>query len=324
MKRLATCIAAMLLGLGATAAGADTRWDMATPYGESTFHTQNIREFVKEINEATNGELRIEVHSAGSLVSHPNIKRAVRSRQIQMGEVFISILGNESPIYAVDSVPFLATSYEEAAELWEASRPKIEQLLERDRIKLLYAVAWPAQGFYTNQELNTVEDFRGLRFRAYNATTSRMAELLGMQGTQVEVPEIPQAFSTGIINTMITSPTTGVDSTAWDFVDYFYDVQAWIPKNMVVVNQQVWDQLDESTQEIILEAAANAEERGWQMSREEADRQKAILDENGLRVIEPSEELMNGLREIGEQMIQEWLEQAGSDGEALLETYGYN
>ncbi|MCH8504280.1 MAG: TRAP transporter substrate-binding protein [Ectothiorhodospiraceae bacterium] len=324
MKRLATCIAAMLLGLGATAAGADTRCDMATPYGESTFHTQNIREFVKEINEATNGELRIEVHSAGALVRHPNIKRAVRSRQIQMGEVFISILGNESPIYAVDSVPFLATSYEEAAELWEASRPKIEQLLERDRIKLLYAVAWPAQGFYTNQELNTVEDFRGLRFRAYNATTSRMAELLGMQGTQVEVPEIPQAFSTGIINTMITSPTTGVDSTAWDFVDYFYDVQAWIPKNMVVVNQQVWDQLDESTQEIILEAAANAEERGWQMSREEADRQKAILDENGLRVIEPSEELMNGLREIGEQMIQEWLEQAGSDGEALLETYGYN
>ncbi len=324
MHRLAACIAAAMLALGSAVAGAETRWDMATPYGESTFHTQNIREFVNEINAATNGELRIEVHSAGSLVSHPNIKRAVRSRQIQMGEVFISILGNESPLYAVDSVPFLATSYEEAQALWEASRPKIEALLERDRIKLLYAVAWPAQGFYTNRELNTVDDFSGLRFRAYNATTSRMAELLGMQGTQVEVPEIPQAFSTGIINSMITSPTTGVDSAAWDFVDYFYDVQAWIPKNMVVVNRQVWDQLDDATRQIILEASARAEQRGWEMSREEADRQKATLDENGLRVMAPSEELMNGLREIGDQMIREWLEQAGSDGEAVLEAYGYN
>lgn len=324
MKRLTTLLSAVALGLGSAAATAETRWDMATPYGDSTFHTKNVREFVQEIHDATNGELRIEVHSAGSLVSHPNIKRAVRNRQVQAGELFISILGNESPIFAIDSVPFLATSYEEAEALWHASRPKIEQLLERDRIKLLYSVAWPAQGFYTNRELNTVEDFEGLRFRAYNSTTSRMAELLGMQGTQVEVPEIPQAFSTGIINAMITSPTTGVDSTAWDFVDYFYDVQAWIPKNMVVVNQQVWDQLDEATQETILEAAARAEERGWEMSRNEAEAQKAILDENGLRVMEPSAELMEGLNAIGEQMIEEWLQEAGADGEAIIEAFHGN
>ncbi len=322
MIRTSTLIGALALALGSTASATDVHWDMATPYGDSTFHTENIRLFVEEVREATDGAMHIEVHSAGSLISHPNIKRAVRNRQVQAGELFISILGNESPIYAVDSVPFLATSYDEAERLWQASRPKIEELLAQDRIKLLYSVAWPAQGFYTNRELDTVEDFEGLRFRAYNATTSRMAELLGMQGTQVEVPEIPQAFSTGIINAMITSPTTGVDSTAWDFVDYFYDVQAWIPKNMVVVNQRSWDQLDEATRDVILEAAQRAEERGWTMSREEAEAQKAILDENGLRVMEPSDELMEGLNAIGEQMIQEWIQEAGADGEALLRAYG--
>lgn len=321
MKRLTTLMAVLAtLGLGISGAQAE-RWDMATPYGDSTFHTQNVREFVQEINEATDGQLEIQVHSAGSLITHPNIKRAVRNRQVQMGEVFISLLGNESPIYAIDSVPFLATNYEEAEKLWEVSRHRIEELLARDRIKLLYAVAWPAQGFYTNRELDSVEDFAGLRFRAYNATTQRLAELLDMEATQVEVPEIPQAFSTGIINAMITSPTTGVDSAAWDFVDHFYDIQAWIPKNMVIINQQVWDGLDGDTQQIILKAAERAQERGWEMSRNEADRQKAVLDENGLRVVEPSQELMDGLGEIGRQMADEWVEEAGADGQAILDAY---
>ncbi len=324
MNRLTTLMTVVAaLGLGISGVQAE-RWDMATPYGDSTFHTQNIREFVQEIHEATDGQLEIHVHSAGSLITHPNIKRAVRNRQVQMGEVFISILGNESPIYAIDSVPFLATSYEEAEKLWQVSRDRIEELLARDRIKLLYAVPWPAQGFYANRELDSVEDFAGLRFRAYNATTQRLAELLDMEATQVEVPEIPQAFSTGIINAMITSPTTGVDSAAWDFVDYFYDIQAWIPKNMIVINQQVWDGLDEETRQIILGAAERAQERGWEMSRREADRQKAVLNENGLRVMEPSQELMDGLAEIGRQMADEWLEAAGAEGQAILESYHEN
>ena len=320
MRQLTVLATAVALGFGASAASAE-RWDMATPYGDSTFHTENIYEFVDEINEATDGAIEIQVHSSGSLIEHTGIKRAVRNQQVQLGEVFISVLGNESPIYAVDSVPFLATSYDQAERLWEASRPKIEEMLEQDRIKLLYAVAWPAQGFYTNRELSTVEDFEGLRFRAYNATTERLAELLDMEDTQVEEPEIPQAFSTGIINAMITSPTTGVASSAWDFVDYFYDIQAWIPKNMVMINMDVWDQLDGDTQDAILDAAERAEERGWDMSREEADKQKAVLDENGLEVIEPSDELMEGLREIGEQMTEEWAEEAGADGEAILDAY---
>ncbi|MDN3516874.1 TRAP transporter substrate-binding protein [Aquisalimonas lutea] len=321
MTRLTTFAAALALTFGAGAAGAQQSWNMATPYPDATFHTQNVREFVEDINEATDGAIEVQVHSAGSLVEHPEIKRAVRTQQVQMGEIFISLLGNENPVFAVDSVPFLATSYDEAERLWEASRPKIEELLAEDGIKLLYAVPWPAQGLYTNREVDSVDDLEGLSFRAYNATTSRLAELLDMQATQVEVPEIPQAFSTGIINAMVTSPTTGVNSQAWDFVDNFYDIRAWIPKNMVVINQQVWDGLDEDTQDAILTAAEEAEERGWAMSREEADKQKAALEDNGMNVIEPSETLVEELNAIGERMTEEWIEDAGADGRAIIDAY---
>lgn len=321
MMRFTTFAAALVLTFGAGAAGAQQSWNIATPYPDATFHTQNVQEFVDDINEATDGAIGVQVHSAGSLVEHPEIKRAVRTQQVQMGEIFISLLGNENPVFSVDSVPFLATSYEEAERLWEASRPKIEERLAEDRIKLLYAVPWPAQGLYTNREVDSVDDLEGLSFRAYNATTSRLAELLDMEATQVEVPEIPQAFSTGIINAMVTSPTTGVNSQAWDFVDNFYDIRAWIPKNMVVINQQVWDGLDEDTQEAILTAAEEAEERGWAMSREEADKQKAELEENGMNVIEPSETLAEELNAIGEQMTEEWIEEAGADGQAIIDAY---
>lgn len=317
------CLLTLALAIGLTVSGtsAAQSWNMATPYPDATFHTENVREFVGDIEEATNGELSVTVHSAGSLIKHPQIKRGVRTGQVQMGEVFISLLGSEDPIFAVDSIPFLATSYDDAERLWEASREQIESRLEADGLMLLYAVPWPAQGLYTSREVESVADLEDLRFRAYNATTSRLAELTGMEATQVEVPEIPQAFSTGIVDAMITSPTTGVNSKAWDFVDRFYDIQAWLPKNMVMINREAFAELSEAQQEAVLEAAAAAEERGWQMSREEAESQKAALEENGMEVVTPSETLREELAEIGRTMTEEWLEDTGADGEAVIEAY---
>lgn len=319
MPRVLRALATLLLAVSLPA-GAQS-WNMATPYPDATFHTQNIREFVAGIEEATGGELSITVHSAGSLIKHPQIKRGVRTGQVQMGEVFISLLGNEDPVFAVDSIPFLATSYDEAERLWAASRDAIEERLAADGLMLLYAVPWPPQGLYTAREVDSVADLEGLRFRTYNATTARLAELTGMEATQVEVPEIPQAFATGIVEAMITSPTTGVNSKAWDFVDRFYDIQAWIPKNMVIVNRAAFEGLSADAQAAVREAAAAAEERGWAMSREEAERQKAVLEENGMAVVAPSQTLRRELAEIGRTMTAEWLAETGADGEAIIEAY---
>lgn len=317
---LKSLIPFILLSFGAASAGA-AEWNMATPYPDATFHTQNVYKFVEDIEKAAGSDLDVTVHSAGSLVKHPQIKRAVQTGQVQMGELFISILGNENAIYAVDSIPFLATSYKQARDLWEASRPQIEGLLEKDGLMLLYAVPWPAQGLYTSTNVESVADLKGLKFRAYNSATSRLAELADMQPTQVEVPEIPQAFSTGIVEAMITSPSTGANSKAWDFVDRFYDIQAWIPKNMVVVNREAFEALNAKTQGIVMTAARKAESRGWEMSQEEAEAKKAVLRENGMQVIEPSDELMKGLREIGKTMTKEWLEETGKAGQDIIDTY---
>jgi len=307
-----------------TAAGTTVRaetWDMATPYPDATFHTQNIVKFAEDVAAATDGGLEIKVHSAGSLFKHPEISRAVRSGQVPAGEFFLSLLNNDNRAFGVDSLPFLATNYDDAERLWAAQRPVVEKLLDAQGMMVLYAVPWPPQGLYTTKPVTSVDDLAGLKFRTYNSTLETFATMVGAAPTQVEVPDIPQAFSTGRVEAMITSPSTGVNSKAWDFLSNYTDIQAWIPKNIVVVNKRAFRRLDEATQQAVLEAAKRAEARGWEMSRAETSSKTAELAENGIEVQEPSDALMAGLREIGAKMVEEWTASAGDEGAAILADY---
>ena len=296
-------------------------WDMPTPYGDATFHTQNIMEFADDVREATDGGLDITIHSAGSLFPHPEIKNAVRSRQVPIGEFFLSTLSNEDLAFGLDSQPFVATSYDDAKKLWDAQKPVITELLAEQGLIPLFSVPWPAQGLYTNGEIATVDDLNGLRFRAYNAALEEFATLAGAAPVQVEASDIPQAFATGQVEAMITSPSTGVNSTAWDFVSHYSPINAWVPKNIVVVNQRMFDGLDEEAKAAVMEAAAAAETRGWEMSAKEADSKTKELAENGVTVYEPSAGLVEGLQGIGGQMLDNWKGSASDSALAILDAY---
>ena len=307
--------------VASTQASAATEWDMPTPYGDRTFHTVNISEFADDVREATDGELDITVHSNGSLIGHAEIKNSVRRGIVPIGELIMSRLANENPIYEVDSVPYLATSYDDAWTLWEASRDIIAEELEGQGLRLLFSVPWPPQGIYTNDALESGDDLRNLSMRAYNTSSERIAQLTGAVPTQVEVPDIPTAFSTGRVEAMITSPATGADTKAWDYLSHFNHAQLWLPKNMVIVSESEFSRLDEATREAVLEAAAEAEQRGWEMSRQETEDALAVLEENGIEVSEPSDALSESLRSVGETMTSEWVERAGAQGKTILDAY---
>jgi TRAP-type C4-dicarboxylate transport system, periplasmic component len=315
MKRILAGLLAFSLG-----ALAQT-WNMATPYPPANFHTQNILQFVKEVEEATGGRIKVTVHPGGSLFPHPQILPAVRNGQVQMGEVLMSLLANENPIFNLDSIPFVATSYEEAWRLYQAQRPEVEKWLLQRGVVFLYAVPWPPQGLYTKKPVNSAQDLKGLRFRAYNPATARLAELLGMAPVQVEAADIPQAFATGIVEAMVTSPVTGVDSQAWDFARYFYDIKAWIPKNMVVIGRRAFESLSSQDREALLQAARRAEERGWKLSQEQEAKALQTLAGKGMQVVKPSPQLMADLKKVGETMILEWQRQVGATGVKVYRQY---
>jgi len=321
-KKLLSTLAVLALFTSLTAtAYAATSWDMPTPYPDATFHTKNIAQFAADVEKATGGELVIKLHTAGSLFKHPEIKNAVRGGQVPAGEFFMSLLGNEHAVFSADSQPFLATNYDDAAKLWAAQKPIVEKLLDKQGLMPLFSVPWPPQGLYTKKSITKVEDIKGIKFRTYNATLEKLANKLGAAPTQVEVPDLPQAFSTGRVEAMITSPSTGANSKAWDFVTDFTDIQAWLPKNVVVVNKKAFRRLDKDVQAALLEAAAAAEKRGWEMSKQETAEKIKIMADNGMKIVTPTPELMEGLKAVGAAIVSEWEKEAGAEGTELLKAY---
>jgi len=318
-KIFATALVGMAISMPATVFA--QTWNMPTPYSDKVFHTANIIEFAKDVKNATNGKLNIIVHSAGSLYKHAEIKNAVRSGQVPIGEFFLSRLSNENAAFGIDSQPFVATSYDDAEKLWAAQKPVVSALLAKQGLMVLFSVPWPPQGLYTNGEVTSVADLAGLKFRAYNAALERFVALAGAAPTQVEAPDIPQAFATGQVEAMITSPSTGVSSKAWDFVSTYTPINAWVPKNIVVVNKAAFDGLAPAVQKAILDAAAVAETRGWKMSRAETAAKTAELAANGMNVVQPSAKLMEGLRAIGAQMQEEWKASASEEAKSIMTNY---
>ena len=305
----------------ATSAAAQTKWDMPTPYPATNFHTENITQFAADVDKATGGKLKITVHANASLFKAPEIKRAVQGGQAQIGEILISGYSNEDPLYGVDSVPFLATSYADADKLWKASKKALEDRFAKQGLMILYSVPWPPQGIYSSKPLNSVADMKGLKMRTYNPYTSRIAELAGAQPVTIQVAELAQAFATGAVNANITSGATGYDTKAWEVVKNYYDTQAWLPKNIVFVNKAAFDALDRPTQQAVLKAAADAEARGWKTSEEKNKWYLEQMAKNGMNVAVPSAQLKSDFRKIGETMTAEWMNNAGADGKAVVDAY---
>ncbi len=311
----------LLAGGLVTAACAQTKWDLPTPYPDGNFHTKNVIAFAADVDKATNGSLKITVHSAGSLIKHAEIKRAVRQGTTPIGEILESLASNEAPVYGLDSVPFLATGYDASRKLYAAQKPFLEKQLASEGLTLLFSVPWPPQGLYAKRELKSVDDLKGLKFRTYNAMIGRIASLAGAIPTQIEVPDLPTAFATGRVDVMITSASTGVDTKAQDYLTHYIDTQAWLPRNIVIVNKEAFDKLSAAEKKAVTDAAKVAEERGWKLSIEEMTIKTAALKAAGIIVLPPSPALKAGLAKIGATIAAEWEKAAGSDGAAMLAAY---
>ena len=302
-------------------AAAQTKWNLPAAYPADNPHSENLVAFAKDVEAATGGKLQIQVHANASLFKAPEIKRAVQTGQAQMGELLLSIHENEDALFGIDVVPFLAVSFPDAMKLYKASKATIEKKLAAQGIMLLMAVPWAPQGIYVKKDLNTIDDMKGLKWRAYNVGTARIGEIVGAQSVTVQAAELPQALATGVVNSFMSSGGTGYDSKAWETLTHFYDTQAWIPKDYTIMNKAAFDALDKPTQDAILKAAAAAEPRGWKMWQDKAQWYLDQLKAKGMKVQAPSPALKSGFEKVGEQITQDWLKKAGADGQGIVESY---
>jgi TRAP-type C4-dicarboxylate transport system substrate-binding protein len=320
MKRLVAIAAAIGFAVALPAA-AQTKWDLPTAYPATNFHTENITQFASDVDKATGGKLKIQVHANASLFKAPEIKRAVQGGQAQAGEILLVNFENEDPLFGLDGIPFLAASYGDSMKLYKASRKALDDKLAKQGVKLLYTVPWGPQGIYTKKTLNSVADMKGLKWRAYSPSTAKIAELVGAQPVTVQAAEVSQALATGVVDSYMSSGATGYDSKTYEHLKNWYDTQAWLPKNAVIVNAKAFDALDKPTQAAVLKAAADAETRGWKLSEEKNGWYVAQLKDKGMMILKPSEQLTADLRRVGNYMLAEWQRKAGDEGKKVIDIY---
>lgn len=306
----------------AFAAQAQTKWDLPSAYPATNFHSENLAQFAKEVADASGGKLQITVHPGASLFKAPEIKRAVQGNQAQLGEILLAAYQNEWQGFGADGLPFLADSYAEARKLYNAQKSTLQKKLADQGMVLLYAVPWPPQGLFTKKPIAALSDLKGSKWRAYSPSTSRIAELIGAQPVTVQAADLSQAMATGVVESFMTSGATGMDNKVYEHLKYYYNFQAWLPKNAVIMNKKAFDALDKASQDALAKAAAAAETRGWKVSQDKDQEYIAALKKNGMEIVEPSAALKAEMRKVvGDPMLKEWLQKAGPDGQAVVDAY---
>lgn len=323
MKHARTLIAGAFAAalLFSTSALAKEKWDMPAGYSAKNFITKSYISFAEKVTSNSGGKLEIAVHPSGSLYKASEILRAVRSGQVPIGARYMGAHAKEDAIFGVDTVPFLATNADEAWKLYQASKPALEAALEKRGMKLLFTAVWPPQGLFVKKKVESVADMKDVKFRAYDAGTTRLANLMGAVPTKTEATEIGQAFSTGVAESMIASGAIGVFRKMWDYVDNFYEVNAWLPKSAVVVNIDSWNALDDATKKVVTDAAAETEKAVWAAMEPTNDGYKKTMAENGINVLTPSDQLKADFSKIGKTMSDEWAAAAGDAGADVINAY---
>ncbi|MBA3595273.1 MAG: TRAP transporter substrate-binding protein [Polaromonas sp.] len=311
---------AAVIGLG-TSAMAQTKWDLPAAYPATNFHSENLVQFANDVDKASGGKLKITVHANASLFKAPEIKRAVQGGQAQAGEILLVNFQNEAQLFGADGLPFLADSYDSAMKLYQAQKPLLEKKLGEQGMSLLYAVAWPPQGIYAKKNIASAADLKGVKWRAYSPATARIAELVGAQPVTIQASELSQALATGVVESYMSSGSTGVDSKTYEHLKFFFDTQAWLPKNAVVVNKAAFEALDAATKQAVLKAAADAEVRGWAASKRVNTASLDTLKANGVSIVPPSPALKADMKKVGDTMLKEWLDKAGPEGQAMVDAY---
>lgn len=303
------------------AAAQQVKWNLADAYPATEFMNVNMQKWVDDVKASTGGNMQVTAHYGGALFKNPDIKRAVQTGQAELGTQLMQNYGAEKALLELDGIPFLVNSYDEAAKLWEISKPYIEKYMLSQDLKLLYAVPWPSQGFFFKKEVNSFADLQGVRQRAYNPMTSRLAQLMNTIPTSLQITDLAQAMATGTAQAFNTSPTTAVVFKVWEFSSHYYATDAWLPKQMVFVNAAAFSKLPAAYQKAMTDQAAIAEKRGWDMSREAVATSKAELVAKGMKVVLPGPKLAEDMAAAGKELVKEFRARNDADANAVLDAF---
>jgi TRAP-type C4-dicarboxylate transport system substrate-binding protein len=302
--------------------GAQAALDLATAYPIGNFHVQNLQQWADELAARADARLQVRVHAGGSLVKAPEIRAAVQSGRVALGEVFGPSLAGLDGVFGLDAVPFLATNYGSARRLWTTVQSRCATVLREQGLVLLMSVPWPPQGLFSVAPLASSTDLRGLRMRENSPPVKRLAELAGATAVRVETPDLALAAAERKVDLVFTSAAQGLDTQLFETLPYYYETNAWLPRNLVFMHRGAYERLSAAQRQSLDALTAQAHERGWAMSQAFArSTTETLARQRGVKTSQPPVALRSALERMGNQIATEMLRTSGSDLLTLTASY---
>ncbi len=323
MIRKALVLLIVALFAASPALAADTlKMNLNAIYPASNFHSQGAEEFAKRVKEYTGGTVDIAVHPGGSLgFKGPELLKAVKDGTVPMSDILMGVVQGSEKAFGISSLPRVVTSYEEAMKFYEACKDLYNQAAAKWNQKILYVAPWPPSGLFTQKEVQTAADIKGLKTRTYDKNGADFLANLG--GNPVSLPwgEVYAALRTGMIDSVLTSAVSGRDAKLWEVLKYFKRIEYAYPLNMVVINLDYWNGLTADQQAAMEKAAAEMQEIQWEKSRADNDEALKVIAENGIVIGETDEALAKDLDASADTIIQGFLKDAGPEVAAVVEAF---
>ena len=310
----------LLATLAGSVIAGNVQMNLNAKYGATNFHTIGAQNFANLVKDYTKGSVDITVHAGSSLVKGNPLK-AVKDGTVAMTDMFIPFTSGGGKVFGVSALPFIATSYEDAYKLYQVSKSAYEDTAKKWNQKLLYSVTWPASGFYSNKKMESLEDFKGAKTRTYDKNSADFVNNAGGNAVALPWGEVYSALRTGMVNSVITSSSSGKDGKFWEVLSDFTKINYAYPLQAVTINLDYWNSLDKAQQEAMLKAANEIEKAQWKAVVVEDKDALDTMAKNGMKISEASDELKKELDTIANKMLEEYLSDADEQTKNIFKEY---
>lgn len=278
---------------------------------------------MEKVKESTDGKLEISVQTGGALgYKGPELLKVVRDGLVPVSDMLTSGVAGDEKIFGLVTLPFLIQSFEEGKILNDIARPYFDQVAEEKwNQKILYIAPWPAAGLWSKEKVESLADMQGLKTRTYDKNGALVVEAAG--GTPYPLPfsEVYSSLATGVIDSVLTSTPTAVDAKFWEVLKYYAPINVTMATDLVTVNLDAFNKLDKETQDALVSAGKEMEEEMWAMVAELDKEKESLCNEQGITTVEPSQEFLDELSAVTENIRQEWLKDAPPEAQEIVEKF---
>ena len=277
--------------------------------------------WIETINEKAAGRVKIVDYPGGQLYGPSDMHRAVARGSADLGVVLQPAMLGMIPMLQGVYLPFAFDSVDQIADVYTGeSLEIIENELEKRNLKLIYVSYLDGVQMFSNtRNIETVEDFRGLRILSASPMFSRIVSRMGAApDTSIPQDEWYMALRRGVANAMANSTVGGYFQRSHEVAPYYTKIDMSYAVILVCMNKRTWDRLPEDIQQLMVEEGRKT---GLQtIATGKAWEQNFIgeLKKEGATVTVISPEERKRIQEIAKPVWIEWAEEHGDVAKRLL------